>query len=246
MLQIVIASLPSIIYIYCYTNYHHLKQISGNILPLKPDLTLLPTLDKIIFGILPHQWTSSIAHPLLDITAAIPYILHFFLPVIAVTYIYLTAGNNKTTIIFQLLWCGGWVNLIAFIIQFLYPTAPPWFVESNNSDNASVLLTAANEAALSRVDNLLGITTFHRIYSTATITFGALPSLHVAWPVVILLIYPIVNIYFTIFYIIWISWAALYSLHHYAIDIIAAMIIVHVVHFLLIRIWCPFKNKNSF
>ena len=243
--QIVIACLPSIIYVYSYTNYHQLKQICGHILPLKPDTTLLPTLDKIIFGILPHQLISSIAHPLLDITAAIPYFLHFFLPIIATTYIYVTAGSNKTTIILQLLWCGGWVNIAAFTIQFLYPTAPPWFVESHSADNASVLSTAAHEAALSRVDDLLGITTFHRIYSTATITFGALPSLHVAWPVVILFIYPIGSISFTLFYIIWISWAAMYSLHHYAIDIIAAVLIVYVIYILFIRIWCPFKNKSK-
>ncbi|EDV19962.1 uncharacterized protein TRIADDRAFT_61536 [Trichoplax adhaerens] len=246
MLTAVLACLPSVLYIYCYTNYHQLKELCSTVFPLEPDISLLPTMDKELFGLLPHKWISSIAHPLLDITAAVPYILHFILPIISSFYIYATAGEKRITVILKLIWCGGWVNMFAFTIQFMYPTAPPWFVETHNSKNANVLLIAANEAALSRVDDLLGITTFHRIYSTATITFGAMPSLHVAWPVVILFIYPIKSFGCTLFYITWISWAALYSLHHYAVDIIAAALIVCVVHSIFIRSWCPFNLRSHY
>ena len=54
---------------------------------------------------------------------------------------------------------------ISVVIQFLSPTAPPWFNDSAVFDeHGNVLSSAPNEAAFQRVDALLGFPCFHNIY----------------------------------------------------------------------------------
>jgi membrane-associated phospholipid phosphatase len=52
---------------------------------------------------------------------------------------------------------------------------------------------------------------------------GAFPSLHVGWPT-ILTISGGLNKYLGIIYIIWISIAAIYSSHHWIIDVLSGIL----------------------
>lgn len=79
----------------------------------------------------------------------------------------------------------------------------PWFNDSAiYSADGELIGMGPNEAGFARLDRLLGITTFADIYggiivsnlgsllpysgcAASTVKFGAMPSLHVAWPCVI-------------------------------------------------------------
>jgi hypothetical protein len=143
------------------------------------------------------------------------------------------------------------VNLIGFCIYYLHPAAPPWYVAKYGFDLH--LGTPGETAGLSRVDEFLGINIFGLIYSRNSNVFAALPSLHCAYPVVVLF-YALKNntlimrFLFAIFMIgIWFS--ALYSGHHYLTDVFLGLLcavigLVIFQYILLKRDWFQlFLNK---
>jgi hypothetical protein len=67
---------------------------------------------------------------------------------------------------YPMLWCAGWVNFLAVIVQLVFPTAPPWYNDTAVYDAAGELVFSANnEAGFERLDNLLGAKFFHSIYA---------------------------------------------------------------------------------
>ncbi|MDQ3291637.1 MAG: phosphatase PAP2 family protein, partial [Bacteroidota bacterium] len=114
------------------------------------------------------------------------------------------------------------VNLIGFVIYYVYPAAPPWYVQHYGF--TFIPGTPGNTAGLARFDNFFGIKLFHGIYSKSSNVFAAMPSLHSAYPVTVLL-YGLknklgrVNMFFALIMLgIW--FAAVYSFHHYVLDVI--------------------------
>jgi inositol phosphorylceramide synthase catalytic subunit len=117
-------------------------------------------------------------------------------------------------------------NLIGFVIYYLYPAAPPWYVEINgfvlHTD------TARSAAGLDNVDRMLGIEFFHRMYQRNSNVFAAIPSLHSAYPFITLLYARISGkrwavVTFTILsFGIWFS--AVYLRHHYVIDVLLGIL----------------------
>ena len=167
--------------------------------------------------------------------------MHFPLPFLYL--LYLLVGEDRRKQVFSFMWCAGWVNLVAVIIQFIFPTAPPWFVDSAVYDNEGHFIkSAANEAGFHRLDALLGHHFFRKIYSASPLKFGAFPSLHVAWPAIILVNQPWISKKFAWLHVIWIVWAALYSNHHYGVDALGGIILVFIVNFSMIKIWSPFHS----
>ncbi|MFI5217908.1 MAG: phosphatase PAP2 family protein [Bacteroidia bacterium] len=114
-------------------------------------------------------------------------------------------------------------NLIGFIVYYLYPAAPPWYVEKYGFE--FYRSAASSSAGFARVDELLGINLFGAIYSKNANIFAAMPSLHAAYPVVVLF-YAIKRRMKTavasgfIIFLLGIWFAAVYSFHHYIIDVL--------------------------
>lgn len=114
-------------------------------------------------------------------------------------------------------------NIVGFCIYYLYPAAPPWYVEQYGFD--VIHGTPGNAAGLLNFDRLLGINLFAGMYQKNANVFAAIPSLHSAYPVLCLLYgrrlkKPWLNVVFAIFVLgIWFS--AVYTRHHYLIDVIA-------------------------
>ncbi len=113
-------------------------------------------------------------------------------------------------------------NLVGFALYYMYPAAPPWYVSIYGfQENFSL---PGNAAGLLRFDSLIGIPIFENMYNKNANVFAAIPSLHAAYPVILLyygtkLKSPWITIIFTLDVIgIWFS--ALYSNHHYMIDIL--------------------------
>ena len=130
------------------------------------------------------------------------------------------SGQRKLT--FDFWTCFLVANIFGFIIYILLPAAPPWYYFKYG---AEIILDAGGEpAGLSRFDDMIGFGLYAGMYSQGTNTFGALPSMHAAFPL-ILSYYSLKyknKILSTIFIIsllcIW--FGAIYSNHHYLIDVI--------------------------
>lgn len=113
-------------------------------------------------------------------------------------------------------------NTLGFVIYYLYPAAPPWYVEQYGFELKSVL--PGNAAGLLRFDAFFGISLFANIYTKASNVFAAIPSLHAAYPVLCLLYGRQLgrwwlNLLFGVF-VAGIWFAAIYTRHHYTIDVL--------------------------
>lgn len=241
---IAISLAPFLCYLIVFKNYAILRSFFGLDVTNPPNYEILQDIEMFVFdGYLPHRILSS--HPLLllDFLAAIPYLVHFPLPFLFGYYLYATPRRRKQLPAF--VWFAGWVNLLAVLVQLFYPTAPPWFRDSMYVRNGEVLARVENEAGFARIDAFLNIKLFHSIYGASPVKFGAMPSLHIAWPACILMAKPWGSTRIGIIHLIWIFWAALYSNHHYAIDGIAGILLVVLVNAAMLRIYCPFKTIPS-
>ncbi|HLN54254.1 MAG TPA: phosphatase PAP2 family protein [Lentimicrobium sp.] len=122
------------------------------------------------------------------------------------------------------------VNFIGFAVYYIHPAAPPWYVENYGFDLQTGI--GGSAAGLARFDELIGLPVFTNIYTRNTNVFAALPSLHCAYPVVMLYFglkistgrfRPAIISLMALFMVgIWFS--AVYSGHHYIVDVILGVI----------------------
>lgn len=117
------------------------------------------------------------------------------------------------------------VNLLGFCVYYIYPAAPPWYVQQFGFD--FIANTKGNTAGLSRFDAYFGVEIFKGLYEKSSNVFAAMPSLHSSYPLIVLY-YGIrnklgwVNIILAIVTVgIW--FAAVYSSHHYVLDVLAGI-----------------------
>ena len=76
-------------------------------------------------------------------------------------------------------------NLIGFCIYYLYPAAPPWYIEEVGTKfNSSV---GPSSARLKHFDDYFHVAIFEFIYSKNSNIFASMPSLHVSYPSLVLL-----------------------------------------------------------
>lgn len=121
----------------------------------------------------------------------------------------------------RFLWGFLAINLVGFTIQVLFPVAPPWYISEFGNVMPSPG-TLGDPAGLARVDALFGGSYFAGIYSQASYVFGAMPSLHVAYPVWIAL--NTRSVWGRILgwsYAAAMAFFAVYLTHHYILDLIA-------------------------
>ncbi|ASU33922.1 phosphatase PAP2 family protein [Mucilaginibacter xinganensis] len=118
------------------------------------------------------------------------------------------------------------INLIGFVIYYLYPAAPPWYVQYNGF--VFHAKTPGNTAGLVKFDNYFHAGIFKSIYAKGSNVFAAMPSLHSSYPVVVLYYgiknkLGLINLFFGIVMLgIWFT--AVYASHHYILDVLAGII----------------------
>ncbi|MEY3242808.1 MAG: hypothetical protein RIR11_4247 [Bacteroidota bacterium] len=154
----------------------------------------------------------------LDITTALFYLSWLPVPILFGTWLIF-----RDKILFRQFMYGFLcTNLIGFVLYYLYPAAPPWYVELNgfvfNPD------TGRSAAGLERFDQLIGKPFFHNMYQRNSNVFAAIPSLHSAYPLITLFYarqvpqrWPTVLF---VFLSLGIWFSAVYLRHHYVIDVI--------------------------
>lgn len=117
-------------------------------------------------------------------------------------------------------------NLIGFMIYYIHPAAPPWYVAEYGFDfNAH---TPGNVAGLERFDRLVKLKIFASLYTRTSNVFAALPSLHASYlPVTFYssmrakCMIPARILFAMLSFGIW--FAAIYTSHHYVIDVLSGI-----------------------
>lgn len=118
------------------------------------------------------------------------------------------------------------VNLLGFCLYYIYPAAPPWYIQQYGFD--FIPGTKGNTAGLVRFDAYFNVSIFHGLYEKSSNVFAAMPSLHSSYPLIVLY-YGIksradwMNLFYaTVMVGIW--FAAVYTSHHYVLDVIAGIV----------------------
>lgn len=126
----------------------------------------------------------------------------------------------------------GWgfltVNLVGFVIYYVHPAAPPWYAIYHGFEPD--FTTPGSCAGLARFDELTGIPFYHAFYDKNANVFAAMPSLHAAYIFIATLYamrYRANRWVLVIFWIITLgTWfAAVYSAHHYILDVLAGIVV---------------------
>lgn len=178
----------------------------------------------------------------LDILCAIPYGLFLFVPIGYAIYLYFRGQDA----IGRFAWGFFLVNILGFITYHLYPAAPPWYFHQYGC--AVDLATPATEGLrLANVDAFFGMHYFAGLYGRSSDVFGAIPSLHVAYPMLMVIEgwrhhrargrAALVGFYF------WMCFSAVYLEHHWVLDIAIGSVYAIVTASVLRKIIAPEKSN---
>jgi hypothetical protein len=123
----------------------------------------------------------------------------------------------------RFMWGFFLMNVAAFATYHLLPAAPPWYFHQHGC-TVDLATKASEGPALARVDALLGVGYFHGMYAKASSVFGALPSLHCAYPLLLAVegwrVFGRRLRALTILYWLAMVFSAIYLDHHWVIDTI--------------------------
>lgn len=186
-------------------------------------------LEKSVFGIrsggsvlTPNEFWIKHQHPFLDVMSGLFYLTWIPLPLSLAGYLFFKNRPQFFNFAFTFLL----VNLIGFVIYYLYPAAPPWY--SQQYGFKFIANTPGNTAGLSRFDSFFHVGIFKSIYEKSSNVFAAMPSLHSSYPL-IAVYYAIKNkVSRPLAILIGITmpgiwFAAVYTSHHYVLDVLAGI-----------------------
>ena len=194
--------------------------------------------DKFFFGIhtaqgailTPNEWCQLHTHPALDVITGFMYLFFIAIYVLFAAYFVFYRSRTGTAKIKAaeiakrspgLMWGFYFLNVLGYSTYYWYAAAPPWYVSEYGLGPANMSVQASAAGCL-RFDQILGTHFFTGMYGRAADVFGAIPSLHVA--------YPLMAVYFAFrfgagrifaisFYLL-MCFSAVYLNHHYILDIL--------------------------
>jgi len=155
----------------------------------------------------------------LDVLTAFPYLTYIFEAI--ALFIYFFVRDKERC------WKFGWVffavNIAGMLTTTLLPVAPPWYVTEHGLGPA-IRGVVGHPAAALRFDTLTGTHVFATLYARESEVFGAIPSLHAAYPLLVALA---LNRETGLPWLKRLAWAycalmafaAVYLQHHYVIDV---------------------------
>ena len=203
--------------------YFYLPLVDGRVHTAEPYL-----LERAWFGVggrtlnelfLERHWA------VLDLACGLGYLTYVAEYLLLAMFLF-ARGLSRHARTFAL--CFLVVNLMGWVTYFAYPAAPPWYVAQYGLGPAQMDIPPA-AAAAHRFDLLLGTHLFDRLYGRGFATFGALPSLHVAYPfIAAILAFRIPALRFArlpaILFFLLICLSAVYLQHHYVIDVLLGVL----------------------
>jgi membrane-associated phospholipid phosphatase len=182
----------------------------------------LRALDTSLFGIggrsLP-EWFQDHTSDVADVYFSIPYGVFLFAVIGYAVYLYFRAPDRMRVFT----WSYFFLNVAGFVTYHLYPAAPPWYVDAHG---CAVDLAAHASAGprLEHVDAILGTPFFQSFYGRSNDVFGAVPSLHVAYPIILLVagwsLHKTFGRTLQVLFLVSMVGGAVYLDHHWIIDIL--------------------------
>lgn len=180
-------------------------------------------------------------HVLLDFYSGIFYISWVPFPLFFTILLFF---KNWEKLAFRFWLCFLITNLFGFIIYIILPAAPPWYYLQYGAEIN--LNTVGQSAGLAAFDQIIGFPLYENMYAQSSNVFGALPSMHAAFPLMLTyysLRYKnwfLTGLFFVSITGIW--FGAVYSTHHYVIDILAG-ILCAILGIIITEMW--FKKNET-
>lgn len=196
--------------------------------------------DQTWFGIVdgartwtPNEWLQTRTHPALDFVSGVFYLAFIPLYFAFAAYARWVWGRKKSqgtplakpaqvrALSTRLLWGFFFVNVLGYATYYLYPAAPPWYAAIYGFGPADLTVKPFAAGAL-RFDELLNVQVFREMYSHGESVFGAIPSLHNAYPMLVLMFALRLGAgrLFAGVYVAGMALSALYLDHHYVLDVL--------------------------
>lgn len=216
------------IFIAYWIMYDYMKAIP-NYLYNEVSIEDLYKIEKGLFGIstngmilTPNEYWHLNTTTFLDIISGLFYLMWIPVPLAFATWLFFK--NRKQFLYFSLTFVL--VNMIGFVIYYIYPAAAPWYVQIYGFDFDPS--TPGNTAGLIRFDKYFNFPVFQTIYTKGSNVFAAMPSLHASYPLIVLY-YGIKNNLrfrnvFLAVVMLGIWFAAVYASHHYVLDVLAGIL----------------------
>jgi len=197
--------------------------------------------EKAVFGIhsggtvvTPNEYFLQHHSTFFDILSGIFYLCWIPVPLAFAAYLFFT--DRRLFLQFSLTFFL--VNLVGFVGYYTYPAAPPWYLQQHGL--VAELNTPGSTAGLARFDDYFGVTIFQSIYAKSSNVFAAMPSLHSAYPLIVVYYgfkkkLGYFNLLFMLVTVgIWFS--AVYTSHHYVLDVLAGILCAAIGIFLFEKI----------
>lgn len=169
-----------------------------------------------------HHW------PVVDFFTGLSYIVFVYWALGFAAYLALFRRDDAGR---KLLARFGWtfllMNIAGFVTYYVYPAAPPWYAADYGFGPAN-FAAHSSPAGAARWDELTGIPYFAGFYGRSADVFGAIPSLHVTYPLLTYLYGRELRrrwldaASFGLFLLV--SFAAVYLNHHYVLDVLLGVL----------------------
>jgi hypothetical protein len=166
----------------------------------------------------PNEYFQIHTSKALDLLTGLAYTPFFFIGESVILALYLFFKGH-TRLAERFAWVFVWSNFLGFSLYYIYPAAPPWYVATHGF--VADLSVHASAAGALRFDQLVGLPIMQGFYGKSADVFGAIPSLHVVYPM-LALIYgfrlPRFRVV-AVLYLLLVCFSAVYLDHHYLIDL---------------------------
>ncbi|MDO9376584.1 MAG: phosphatase PAP2 family protein [Ferruginibacter sp.] len=184
--------------------------------------------EKQLFGfnyagnvVTPNEYWLLNGTTFLDVLSGLFYLCWIPVPLAFAAYLFFV--DKKIFLHFALTFVL--VNLLGFVIYYVYPAAPPWYYQLHGTE--FIQGTNGNTAGLHKFDEYFNTGVFKSLYEKSSNVFAAMPSLHSSYPLIVLY-YAMQKklgwmnwVFFIVAAGIW--FAAVYTSHHYIIDVLAGI-----------------------
>lgn len=183
-------------------------------------VSLLPTLEYVLYGANISDILTRFTHPFLDIIAWMPYgVGHYLIPIPLSIFLWLFRSKEVLH-----LWgrVFGYMNLTAVITQIVFPCSAPWYELIYGLTPATYAIRGS-PGGLARIDAIFNSSGYKMAFNNSPLVFGAFPSLHAGWATLEALF--ISHFFPEKARYIWgyagvLYWSTMYLTHHYLIDVV--------------------------
>jgi hypothetical protein len=185
--------------------------------------------DQVFFGIhtadgrllTPNEWWQLHTHWALDLVTGFFYLTFVFMFIGVVAWFRFGAAERIRARALRPMWAFFWTNILGYSTYYWFAAAPPWYVSQYGLGPAN-LSARPNAAGCLRFDELLGTHFFTEMYGRSADVFGAIPSLHVTYPLIACWYafkFGRLRAFCVSFYLI-MCFSAVYLNHHYVLDVL--------------------------